>query len=73
MLKKNNNIVIDVYDYGIGCNCLCTGLVNYNITGLEENREYLFTFKRNGTVCYSANIKFTANVKWEDEVWLSLF
>jgi hypothetical protein len=58
----HNIVVVDVYDYGVGCNCVCLGYVNYSITGLHENGAYSFTFKRNGRVCYSKSIVISVNI-----------
>jgi len=58
MSSNNNEIIVDVYDYGNTCNCICSGLVNYDITGLQEKTTYSFIFKQNNNIHYTASIKF---------------
>jgi len=58
MSSNNNEIIVDVYDYGNTCNCICSGLVNYDIADLQEKTTYSFIFKRNNNIHYTASIKF---------------
>ena len=59
MLSNENDIVIDVCDYGNQCNCPCQGNVSYNVSGLQKGTTYSFTFKRNDDVRYTTSITFT--------------
>jgi hypothetical protein len=60
--SDQNTVVVDVCDYGIGCNCVCLGHVKYNITGFRENDDYAVTFKRNGRVCYSTSVTIAVDM-----------
>ena len=62
VLSEENNIVVNVYDYGNQCNCPCSGLVNYDITNLQEKVTYFFTFKRNNFVRYTTSITFATDL-----------
>jgi len=60
--SNNNEIIVDVYDYGNTCNCICSGLVNYDITGLQEKTTYSFIFKQNNNIHYTSNIEFASGL-----------
>ena len=62
LLQNDLNIIVDISNYGIQCNCMCPGFVNYDIVGLMENKTYLFTFKRNNYERYTESIIFTADL-----------
>jgi hypothetical protein len=58
---ENDEIVIDVYDYGDDSNCLCPVKINYEIRNLKKNNSYSFTFKRHSLVLHKCKITFTLN------------
>ena len=62
ILPNDLNIVVDVADYGNGCNCPCQGFASYDVVGLVENTTYLFTFKRNNYERHTVSITFTTDV-----------
>ncbi|MDR1740173.1 MAG: hypothetical protein LBR45_05395 [Bacteroidales bacterium] len=56
--QTEQNIVVDVYDYGNDCNCVCLGTIAYEVSCLQTNSTYTFTFKQSNNVIYTASIKF---------------
>ncbi|MDR1984459.1 MAG: hypothetical protein LBQ28_06530 [Prevotellaceae bacterium] len=62
MVVSKNNVVINLRDYGEECNCICLSYVDYEITNLQENNAYTFTFQRNAQTYYSCEIIFTTDI-----------
>jgi hypothetical protein len=60
--QEQEDIVINVSDYGSECNCPCLGTVTYDVSDLQINTIYTFTFKRWEDTFYTTEITFNTEL-----------
>jgi hypothetical protein len=63
IVAENKTILINVCEDNTICNCICPITVNYEITNLQENHTYRFSFQHCGHDYYSCEITFASNLE----------
>ncbi|MDR0762901.1 MAG: hypothetical protein LBF01_00190 [Bacteroidales bacterium] len=60
--NKENNISIQILDYGNDANCICPVIIRYKVTHLKKGNTYMFVFKQHDQTVHECSITFNENL-----------